>query len=409
MSVSGDRTRGDPRAVVLIASASRRAGGLFTSVRRLWGELAKLGWIVEVHTVDDNASDEDRLGWKPVQVRYHRGLGPRRFGYSPSLWRGVKKSIEMGKQARGQVLISSHGLWMFTDLAGYWGQRRLGVTRIVQPHGMLEPRALRQSRLPKALAGVVWQTRSLRHATALVATSAKEVAAFRTAGYRGPVLILAHGVDVIDDSAPPPLAKAWPFAPTSRNLLFLSRIHPIKGLPLLLQSWGRLAPAFPDWQLIIAGPDERGHEREVKALSAQLGLEGRCSFVGPVYGAEKASLLDRADLFVLPTYSENFGLAVAEALAAGVPVVTTRGAPWARLEEMGCGWWVPSEVDALERALREAIALPSARLRAMGQRGRDWMTTEFSWSAVAAVADSAFRRLLQPHPETTSPACAVYR
>jgi glycosyltransferase involved in cell wall biosynthesis len=395
MMATGDAGRGAPRAVVLAASASRYAGGLYTAVRRLWGELADRGWVVDVHSLRDAKSEEDRPGWGALRVHYHRRIGPHRFGYSPTLLSGVGASVQEGRRAGGRVLIDSHGLWMFNDLAGYRAQRELQVARVVHPHGMLEAGALRHSRAVKALARLVWQASSLREATALRATSVQEEASFRAAGYQGAVLVIPNGIDVPRQDAK---RQEDGSASSTRRLLFLGRIHPIKGLPVLLQAWGQLANRFPDWQLCIAGPDDHGHQQELKALAVRLGVEKRCDFVGPVYDSAKESLLRQAALLVLPSHSENFGLVVAEALAAGMPVVTTTGTPWGRVEEKGCGWWVEPEVGPLTSALTTALSQPASSLRAMGLRGRAWMAAEFSWSAIAAVADEAFRRVLDAPP-----------
>jgi glycosyltransferase involved in cell wall biosynthesis len=387
--------RGAPRAVVLVASASRHAGGLYTSVRRLWGELAGRGWVVDVHSLRDAASDEDRPGWGALSVHYHRRVGPGRFGYSPTLVSGVRASVREGRRAGGRVLVDSHGLWMFSDLAGYRAQRELQVARVAHPHGMLEPGALRHSRAAKAVARLLWQASSLREATALRATSVREEASIRAAGYQGTVFVIPNGIDVPaqDAERPEPASES-----SVRRLVFLGRIHPIKGLPLLLRAWGRLADRFPEWRLGIAGPDQLGHREELRALAGQLGVERRCDFVGAVHGPAKESLLRQAELLVLPSYSESFGLVVAEALAAGIPVVTTTGTPWRRVEEKGCGWWVEPEVAALTAALGTALSQPASSLRAMGRRGRAWMAAEFSWSAIAAVADGAFRGVLADPP-----------
>ncbi len=135
------------------------------------------------------------------------------------------------------------------------------------------------------------------------------------------------------------------------GLLFLSRIHPKKGIPILLRAWRKVERRHPDWELVVAGPDEIGHLSQVRALAGELGLQ-RVSFPGPAYGDAKAALYRSADLFVLPTHSENFGMAIAEALAYAVPVITTTGAPWAGLEEHGCGWWIELSEGNLVDALR---------------------------------------------------------
>jgi glycosyltransferase involved in cell wall biosynthesis len=109
----------------------------------------------------------------------------------------------------------------------------------------------------------------------------------------------------------------------------------------------------------------------------------RVVFYGPVHGAKKAQILQEADLFVLPTQNENFGLAVAEALAAGVPAIVSRGAPWSGLATEHCGWWVERGIEPLLTALRTATALSDGERRTMGSRGRAWMQREFSWDRVA--------------------------
>lgn len=177
----------------------------------------------------------------------------------------------------------------------------------------------------------------------------------------------------------------------SRVALFLSRVHPKKGVVELVKAWALAAPA--GWRLRIAGPDEGRHWAEVARLVSQLGLGSAVDYVGPVAGAHKAALYREADLFVLPTFSENFGLVVAEALAYGLPVITTRGAPWADLETYGCGWWIETGMEPLVPALRAAMALSNAERRAMGERGRVYVR-RYDWDVIAAETLALYRWVL---------------
>lgn len=205
------------------------------------------------------------------------------------------------------------------------------------------------------------------------ATAESEYADIRRLGFRQPVAIIPNGVDV---PSLPPKKKC-----TMRNLIFVGRIHQIKGLDCLLSAWATLWKRFIDWQLIIAGPDNDGYANQMRRMAEQLKLQ-RVEFVGPLYGKEKWLAYRDADLFVLPTYSENFGLAVAESLAAGTPAIVSRGAPWSGLTSHRAGWWIDIGIDPLVAALDEALALDRSSLEEMGERGRQWMIREFSWPGI---------------------------
>jgi glycosyltransferase involved in cell wall biosynthesis len=177
----------------------------------------------------------------------------------------------------------------------------------------------------------------------------------------------------------------------ARRVLFLSRVHPVKGILNLLHAWAAVMPK--GWRLKIAGPDEGGHLAEVIALARALGIDQMVEFLGEVDGEAKRQAYLEADLFVLPTFSENFGVVVAEALAHGVPVITTRGAPWADLQTHACGWWVDIGVEPLVMALREAMALRDDERQAMGARGREY-AQRYDWDGIAQKTIDVYRWLL---------------
>jgi len=150
---------------------------------------------------------------------------------------------------------------------------------------------------------------------------------------------------------------------------------------MLIEAWARVRP--PGWQLMIAGPDQAEHKAEVAHAVAASGLSEVVSFVGPVYGPAKQSALFNADLFVLPSHSESFGMVVAEALAHGVPVLTTTATPWSVLPQRACGWCVDASAVGIAEGLRHATSQPPETLRAMGERGRELVAAEFGWEQVA--------------------------
>jgi glycosyltransferase involved in cell wall biosynthesis len=223
----------------------------------------------------------------------------------------------------------------------------------------------------------------MRRADLLHATSDAEYEEIRALGFTSPVAIIPNGIDVPDSAVQQPASR-------SKTLLFLGRIHPTKGIDTLLRAWGRLQASHCDWSLVIAGKGEPQHEAQLQRSVKEQRLD-RISFPGPLYGGVKSAAYYDAGLFVLPSHSENFGIAVAEALAHGCPAVVSRGAPWAGLDREGCGWWVDDDVDALAQSLDSAMSLPPERLAAMGQKGRSWMERDFSWSTISAQFEEAYR------------------
>ncbi len=146
-----------------------------------------------------------------------------------------------------------------------------------------------------------------------------------------------------------------------------------------MRSWALVEPESPEWSLRIVGPAELGHDCELGALAASLSVK-RLSIEAPLFGAEKLAAYREADLFVLPTRNENFAMTVAESLAAGTPVISTKGAPWSGLETERCGWWVDHGPEPLAASLRAALSTADQTdLRVMGEGGGAWMARDFSW------------------------------
>jgi glycosyltransferase involved in cell wall biosynthesis len=237
--------------------------------------------------------------------------------------------------------------------------------------------ALDFSRMRKRALWQVLQGPLIRRAACIHATSDQEYQEMREFGLKNPIAIIPNGIEL-------PEAQCRPAetAEVDRVVLSLGRIHPKKGLDRLVRSWARVEVGHPRWRLRIVGPDERDHAGELRALVKQEGLS-RVSIEPPLYDSEKLAAYLEADLFVLPTLNENFAMTVAESLAAGTPVISTKGAPWSGLDKIGCGWWIDHGVEPLAAALATAMAMSCESLKAIGAKGRAWMRQDFSWERIA--------------------------
>lgn len=304
-----------------------------------------------------------------------------RFAVSTSL------AWALGRKAQVVDVVHNHSLWSMVNVAAGWVVPGKRAKLVTSPRGTLSAWALGRN---KTLKSWLWplQRRAMARADLLHATSEVELQDIRTQGFTNPVVLVPNGIDLpVMPLAPVPNVSG------GRTLLYLGRIHPIKGLDRLLQAWAQLQPRYPQWRLVIAGKGDPGHVHEVQALATRLDVR-RVSFPGPLYGDAKAQAYFDADLFVLPTHSENFGMVVAEALAHACPAVVSHGAPWPGLHTEGCGWWVDNSVDSLTAALDTAMRLPPHQLVAMGLRGRTWMERDFGWASIGQKMDAAYRWLL---------------
>ena len=357
----------DPLRVLLLTSKlSPAAGGLAVSVPGLAHSIDQLEGV-EMHVMGtrDPSNPGAAAAWGArVHALDVKGLSAAH--YAPEMDGAI--------QALDADLVDVQGLWVYPSLASLRRARRSGRPYVVTPRGMLDPWARRNSALKKRIAGALFENAHLNGATCLRATAAMEAQHFRDVGLTNPIAVVPNALEM------PTLAPRCNHG--LRSVLFLSRLHPKKGVDFLLRSWGELAADFPDWEIVIAGIDESGHQAELKELVCKLNLS-RVRFVGEAHGAAKQQLYRNADLFVLPTHGENFGLVVAEALAQETPVITTRNAPWEGLETQGCGWWIDLDQARLTNTMRDALSRTAEDLTTMGARGRAWVQRDFGTQQVA--------------------------
>jgi glycosyltransferase involved in cell wall biosynthesis len=237
----------------------------------------------------------------------------------------------------------------------------------------------------KPLFWKVVQRPSLAAVNCFHATAQSEYEDIRRMGFRQPVCLIPNGIDIP--------AHGAGFDLPERTLLFLGRAHPNKGLDTLIRAWNKVSGQLPAWKLRIVGDSSDNYLDEMKQLAASLAAP-KVEFTGALYGANKFQAYREAEAYILPSYSENFGVTVAEALAHGVPAIVTKGAPWSGLNEVGAGYWVDLTVDCLAAAILSMCVQDRPALQLMGARGKEWMVTEYSWHSVAKQMAEVYEWLL---------------
>ena len=362
----------------IVSAIGNEASGPAYSVVRLHESLLDQGWDATLATLDSApiASPPSFLQTFP------QGVGPRRLGRSPAMRRWLASAAKTGTID----LIHNHSLWMMPNVYPGWVSRRSHVPLVVSPRGTLSAWAFASGSKVKKVFWPLLQQPALRATACFHATANSEYEDIRRMGFKQPIVVIPNGVDI---PAPPGRNNNS----ETRTLLFLGRIHPIKGVDMLLKAWRAVSSRFPEWQLRIVGPDNDGYLGRMQNLATKLKL-ARVEFSGPLYGEAKLKAYRDAELFVLPTHSENFGMTVAESLAAGTPAIVSKRGAWGGLVSEGAGWWIDIGVDPLVACFEAALAQPREALRTMGERGRDWMRRDFSWAEIARQAGETYRWVL---------------
>lgn len=290
------------------------------------------------------------------------------------------------------AILHDHGVWLPCNWVAARAARRAGRPYVVSPHGSLNPWAMAWHGSRKKLVWRLYQQRILAGAAALVATSEDERAAISALFPGKPVAMIPNGVSI-----PAHVPDRGHIAGrTERRVLFMSRLHPVKNIPGLLDAWATVKsdPALGAWQLDIAGPDELGERAAGEARAAQLGIADSVHFHGAVDEQDKPAWFAASDLFILPSFTENFGIVVAEALGHGVPAIATHGAPWADLPRLDIGWHVEPTGVALAAALSEAMHLDDPARLAKGARGHRYVAANFGWDRIAGETLALYRWVL---------------
>ena len=375
------------RILHVTAWLAPRYGGPAAFLPKASAALCALNHNVEIVATDADgpgvvdAPTGRRVDWAGAAVTFHTRSWPRRFLVSWPLLRDV------WQRSSHFDVVHIHYLYRFHTIAAVLAARHAGVPYVIQAHGSLDPWHRRRRRHAKNLYHALIEDSNLRGAAAIICTTEQEARSIRSLGYMGSTWVIPIGIDAEDlrrpASADAFLAHAG-VEPGTRVVTFLGRISEKKGLPLLVEAFRDTASQFPTARLLVAGPDDEDIGRALGGRIQALDLSSRISFLGSVGGDEKRALLQRSDVFVLPSADESFGIAVAEAMAVGCPVVVS---PNVAIQDVvasaGAGIVAERNSASIARAVN-AILGDRQKADGMAAAGKQVVDERYSWPRVAA-------------------------
>jgi glycosyltransferase involved in cell wall biosynthesis len=311
-----------------------------------------------------------------------RRLKPGPIYYSPDMHRlaaGLVKETDV---------LHGHGLYVGTNFIFGREARRQNKPLVYHVHGMFEPYILKRSRWKKNLVHWLFENANVSHVRLWRALTLKEADQIRAGGYQAPIVIAPNGLSLNNYQRPsqPLTSLDTPLVNNltkiKRRILFVGRLHPKKGLDILLSAWAKLAQERKEWELVIAGPDEQSYLSQLQKLARSLGIEREIQFTGMVTGDIKVALFYSADLLVLPSYSEGLPMTLLEAMACQIPVIATHACNCPDIFSAGAGWGCNPTADSLHETLKAAMRSSDSERTQRGQLGRQLVERSYSWDQV---------------------------
>ncbi len=383
----------------VIPSVNPALGGPTQVVLNLVKALRESGVDAEIATTNDKGSDlldvplYQRIEYEEIPIWFLPRFSPpmKEFIFSAALSRWLWQHIG------DYDILDNHYLFSYASTSAGAIARWQGIPYTVRTMGQLSPWALNHSRLKKQIYSSLIERHNLNQAAAIHCTATGEAEDVRKFGIKTPIITLPLGVNQSQKipDAKQKLRQIYNIAPTTPIVLLLARLHGVKRPELLIQALGKLAEENRDFHLILAGSGEPEYLTNLKNLAASLGLASRTSLPGFVTGKDKDLLLFASDIFVMPSFTENFGIAIAEAMAAGLPAIVTSSVKIApEIAEAKAGLVVEGEVDSLSFAIAQLLASPNLRYQ-LGENGKRLVSSRYTWSAISLNLADAYRSIIE--------------
>lgn len=381
----------------VIANLSSRYGGSSKACFELARSVAAMGHTVSIYTTNQDGTTElDVPKGSPVfsdevEIRYFPIQHPRFWGFSLPLARALRTAVQE------HDVVHIHSLYLFHGLVAAHYCRKYSVPYLIMPHGALNPLIFERHRFRKSIMEFAFERRNIKCAAAVCFTSKEErrLAEPHTSGARD--VIIPNSLELAEYENLPDAGTfrvRYPEVDGKRIILFLGRINFIKGLDILTQAYSNIARSRDDVHLVIVGNGNDKFESKVRSWLKDWKVHDRTTFTGMLLGDDKLAAFQDADVFVLPSYSENFGISVVEAMACGVPVVVSDKVNiWEEVEAVGAGKVAPCEVQRFAEAMLDLLDNPEAAQQ-MGENGKALVREHFQRSSVALKAEEAYRSIL---------------
>ncbi len=376
------------RILHVIPSLAKRHGGPPKAAQELCRELVLMGHEVAIYTT--NLDGNQRLDVPVDQpIRGEDGVVRWYFATQRSGLYGVSMSLigALRRNIRSFDVVHIHTLYRFTSTVAAHYCRSARIPYILRTHGTLDPFLFHRHRLRKRVYEALFETRNLENAAAVHFTADEEMNLAQSAGLRFRGVVVPNGVDLKlpcdRNQLREQFVRDWPKTSGKRIILFLGRLTFKKGLDLLAKAFGAVARTRSDVHLFLAGPDDEGYGKKVRQWLDDEGMLDRVTFAGMLEGERKEAAFAAAEMFVLSSYTENFGIAVAEALAAGTPVIISNKVNiWREISDAHAGLIVNCDSDELARAI--STLLDSSELRRdLAEAGKQLVAEKFNWPKIA--------------------------
>lgn len=378
----------------VITSIYKDGGGTSEVVPRICLSQKDNGNDVTLAVLNDNMpislTGENAINQGVKIIKFQRDtIYPHYIGISSDMKKGIASLVH------NSDLIHLHGLWQAPCWYAASECRKQNKPYVIMPHGFLNPERLKISYFKKRIIAWLIENRNLNNAAGLIATSESEMKGLRSYGLKNPIHIMPIGIDLehymVNSSSHKSLTNNESIS-NKHILLFFSRISPIKGLDLLAEAWSHIQKQnFSNWTLHIIGPDDRGYKGKISKLYREICPPNSYEFHEPVYGDEKYKILSKSSAFILPTRNENWSIAVAEAMASGLPVICTKGAPWPCLGEN----WVDISVEGIENGLLRIMSASDQERYEIGSQNRKWIAENLNWSIITENMIQFYKHILQ--------------